>query len=71
MLSEISQRKTNTEWLYLYVKSKKQNKWTSITKQKQAHKYRKQMSDWQTGREWGDEWNKWGRLKRYKLPVIK
>ena len=24
MISEISQRKTNTEWLYLYVESKKQ-----------------------------------------------
>ena len=32
MLSQISQRKTNTIWSYLYVKSKKQNKWAKEKK---------------------------------------
>ena len=37
MLSEISQTKTNTLWFHLYVESKKQNKWTNRTKQKQRN----------------------------------
>ena len=32
MLSEISQRKTNTVWYHLYVESKKYNKLVNITK---------------------------------------
>ena len=39
MLSEISQRKRNTILYHLYVRSKKQNKLTTITKQKQTHRY--------------------------------
>ena len=38
MLSEISQRKTNTVWFHLYMESKKQNKGTNIPKQKQSHR---------------------------------
>ena len=32
MLSEISQRKTNTVWYHLYVKSKKYNRPVNVTK---------------------------------------
>ena len=35
---EISQRMTSSIWGHLYVESKKQNKWTNITKQKQTHR---------------------------------
>ena len=50
MLSEISQTKTNTVWFHLYVESKKQNKWTNITK----HKQNKQVVAREEGR-WGGE----------------
>ena len=40
MFSEISQTKTNPVWFYLYVDSKKQNKGTNRTKEKQTHSYR-------------------------------
>ena len=50
MLSEISQRKPNTVWLHLYVESKKQNKWTNITKQKLTHRYREQTGGYQWGK---------------------
>ena len=44
MLSEVSQRKTNT-LCYLYVESKKKkNEWTQ---QKQTHSYREQTSGYQ------------------------
>ena len=45
--SEMSQRKTNTICYHLYVQSK--NKWQTVTKQKQAHRYREQTSDYQWG----------------------
>ena len=45
MLNEIRQRKTNTVLFYLYVESKKQNKWTN--RQKQSHKYREQTGGYQ------------------------
>ena len=62
MLSEISQKKTNTEWFHLFVESRKQNK---------AHRHKEQMRGWQrTGRL--GVWMKWvKRIKWYKLPVIK
>lgn len=41
-VSVISQRKKNTLWVHLQVKSKKQNKWTTITKHKQSHRHREQ-----------------------------
>ena len=41
MLNERSQRKTNTVCFHLYVETKKQNKRSNITKQKQTHIYRK------------------------------
>ena len=47
MLSEISQRKTNTVWYHLYVESKKYNKQMNITKQKQIHRYREQTNGYQ------------------------
>ena len=37
---DVRQRKTNGVWLYLYVESKKQNKWTNKTKGEQTHRYR-------------------------------
>ena len=46
MLSEISQRKTNTVW---YVESKKYNKLVNITKKKQTHRHREQTSSYQWG----------------------
>ena len=46
VLSEISQRKTNTVWHCLYVESKKYNKLVNITKKKQTHRYREQTSDY-------------------------
>ena len=60
MLSEISQRKTNTIWLHLYEESKQQ---TNIAKQKQTHRYREKTSGCQRGQWPGEEWNKWRRLK--------
>ena len=38
MLSEITQRKTNTVCYHLYVKSKKYNKLVNVTKKKQTHR---------------------------------
>ena len=52
MLSEISQRVTNSVWLHLYVESK-QNKWTNITKKKQSHMCKEQMNDCQRARQVG------------------
>ena len=50
MLSEISQMEKDKYCMnHLYVKSKKYNKWTNITKQKQTHRYREQTS----GHQWG------------------
>ena len=43
----VRQRKTNTTWFHLYVESKKQNKCTDITKQKQ--RYREQTGGHQRG----------------------
>ena len=45
MLTEMSQTKTNIAWFYLYVQSKKQNKWTNITKQKESYRYIDQTSE--------------------------
>ena len=37
MLNEVDQtKKANIIWFHLYMKSKKQNKWTNVTKQKQS-----------------------------------
>ena len=49
MLSEISQRKTNTMWYQLSVESKEYNKLVNITKQMQTHSYREQASGYQWG----------------------
>ena len=75
MLSEISQRKPNTVWLHLYVESKKQNKWTNITKQKLTHRYREQTGGCQRGgvEGWGVtafnlyKFSFWGDEKNLKL----
>ena len=42
MLSEISQRKTNTVWYHLYFEYKTYNKVVNETKKKQTHRYREQ-----------------------------
>ena len=47
MLSEISQRKTNTVWFHLYVEFKKQNEWLTETVM--------QTAVCQRG-GWGQEW---------------
>ena len=49
MLSEISQTKTNTVWYHLYVESKKYKKPVNITKKKQTHRYREEISGYQWG----------------------
>ena len=49
MLSEISQRKTNTVCYHLHGKSKKYNKLVNITRKKQTHRYREQTSGYQWG----------------------
>ena len=66
MLSEISQTKTNTVYFHLYVKSKKQNKTTNITKQ--IVRYREKISSCQRG-VWGDRQNRQRglRCKNYQL----
>ena len=49
MLSEISQRKTNTVWYHLYVESKKYNRLVNMTKKKQTHRCREQTCGYQWG----------------------
>ena len=58
MLSEISQRKTNTIWFQIYVKFKKQNKQTDKTNRTQTHAYRKQTVGYKSGEELGDGWKR-------------
>ena len=50
MLSEISQRKTNTVQYHLCVETI-YNKLVNITKKKQTHRYREQTSGYQWERE--------------------
>ena len=50
MLREINQIKRNGIGFHLYVKSKKQNKWTNITKQNQSYRYREQKDGCHKGR---------------------
>ena len=47
MLSEISQRNTNTVCFHLHVESKTKNKKMNETKQKQTHRYKEQTSGYQ------------------------
>ena len=54
MLSEISQRKTNTVCYHLYAESTKYNKLVTITKKKQTHRYREQTSGYQWGEGRGE-----------------
>ena len=44
MLSEISQRKTNTVWYHWHVKYKKYNRLVIITEKEKTHRYREQIS---------------------------
>lgn len=48
MLSEISQRKTDTVCCYLCVESKNYSKLVNITKYKPTHRYREQSSGYQS-----------------------
>ena len=59
MLSEIRQRKTNTIWFHLYMKSKEEKQ----AKQKQTHRYREQTGGCHKGEGLGDEWNRWRGLR--------
>ena len=63
MLSEISQRKTDTVWYHLYVESKKYNKLVNIIKKKPTYRYREQTSGYQRG-EGSGEGQYWGRELR-------
>ena len=59
MLSEISQRKTNTVLYHsIQVESKKYNKLVNITKKKQTHRYGEQTSSyqWGKGKRGGNIW---------------
>ena len=44
MLSETSQRKTNTVWYHFYVESKNYKELVHITEKKQTHKCREETS---------------------------
>ena len=57
-LREVSQRKANIMWLYLYAESTKQYKLTYL-QNKQTHKYKEQTCGYQRGR--------WGRDKLWVL----
>ena len=48
--SEVSQRKTNTIWYHLHVESSKMIHMNLYTKQKQAHRRRKQTYSYQRGK---------------------
>ena len=50
MLSEISQRKTISIWFHIYCMWNLKNK-TNKTKEKQTHRYRKQIDGFQRGKE--------------------
>ena len=43
-LNEVRQGKTNTIWYHLYVKPKNYNILVNLTKNKQTHRYREQIS---------------------------
>ena len=49
ILSEISQRKTNTICYHFYVESKNESKLVNITQEIQTHRYREQASGYQWG----------------------
>ena len=50
-LNEANQRNMDTIYFHFYVEPKKQNKQMNITKEKQTHTYREQIS----GCHWGGE----------------
>ena len=66
MLSEMSQRKTNTVCYHLYVDSKKE-KLVNITKKKQTHRYREQTSGycWGEGKGEGQDRGRESRSTNY------
>ena len=54
MVSKIRQIKKGKDCMIsLYVKSKNQNKWTNIAKQKQRHRYREETGGCQRRGTWG------------------
>ena len=53
MLSEISQRKTDSVGHHLYVESKKYNKLVNLTKKKQIYRYGEQLAVTRGEREIG------------------
>ena len=65
-LSEISQRKTNTVWSHLYMKSKKKKKKPQRKKPKLIE--RDQVCSYQ-GREWGQggNWKTWSKCINFQL----
>ena len=68
MLSEISQRKTNTIRFHLYVESKEQS---VQTKQKQTHRYREQRDGCHRGGWFGGLGEKGEGIEKYRLVVTK
>ena len=59
MLSDISQRKTNTVWYHFYVKYEKYNKLVNKTEKKLTCIYRDQTSE----NQWGERMGK-GQYKK-------
>ena len=51
MLSKVRQKRINTVSFHFFVESKKYNKLVNITKKKQTHRYRGQIS----GHQWVEE----------------
>ena len=70
MLSEISQKKTNTIFYHLLVASKKKPKLVNMTQKKQnRHRYREQASGYQWSKEKGQNRGKGlrGTIIMYKI----
>ena len=62
MWGVLRKRKASPVWYHLYVESKKYNELVNITKKKQIHKYRVQISGYQWGEVRGGA--RWGRELR-------
>ena len=65
ILSGISQRKTNIIQYHLYAESKKMIQMNLFTKQKQAHRHRKQAYDYERGQRWGE----WGINQEFGINI--
>ena len=69
ILNEVRQGKTNTIWYHLYVKPENYNILVNITKNKQTHRYREQIScyQWREEREGGGNI----RIEEYEVQTLR